>query len=69
MVGVKGFEPSTSASRTQRSTKLSHTPTKKFIKAKDGVKMKKLLYHYSPSTPSCQRFYIKLGKFICRNAS
>ena len=26
MVGVKGFEPSTSASRTQRSTKLSHTP-------------------------------------------
>lgn len=27
MVGVKGFEPSASASRTQRSTKLSHTPT------------------------------------------
>ena len=26
LVGVKGFEPSTSASRTQRSTKLSHTP-------------------------------------------
>jgi hypothetical protein len=27
MVGVRGFEPPTSASRTQRSTKLSHTPT------------------------------------------
>ena len=26
MVGVRGFEPPTSASRTQRSTKLSHTP-------------------------------------------
>lgn len=26
MVGVKGFEPSTSASRKQRSTKLSYTP-------------------------------------------
>ena len=26
LVGVRGFEPPTSASRTQRSTKLSHTP-------------------------------------------
>ncbi len=26
MVGVRGFEPPTSAFRTQRSTKLSHTP-------------------------------------------
>jgi hypothetical protein len=26
VVGVAGFEPTTSASRTQRSTKLSHTP-------------------------------------------
>ncbi len=26
VVGAKGFEPSTSASRTQRSTKLSHAP-------------------------------------------
>src|SRR6476661_9300003 len=26
LVGVAGFEPTTSASRTQRSTKLSHTP-------------------------------------------
>ena len=25
-IGVTGFEPATSASRTQRSTKLSHTP-------------------------------------------
>ena len=26
MVGAKGFEPSTSQSRTERSTKLSHAP-------------------------------------------
>ena len=26
MVGMTGFEPATSASRTQRSTKLSHIP-------------------------------------------
>ncbi len=26
VVGVRGFEPPTSATRTQRSTKLSHTP-------------------------------------------
>ena len=27
LVGVRGFEPPTSATRTQRSTKLSHTPS------------------------------------------
>jgi hypothetical protein len=27
MVGLAGFEPTTSASRTQRSTKLSHSPS------------------------------------------
>ena len=26
LVGATGFEPATSASRTQRSTKLSHAP-------------------------------------------
>ena len=29
MVGMTGFEPATSASRTQRSTKLSHIPLEK----------------------------------------
>ena len=29
MVGTTGFEPATSASRTQRSTKLSHVPTQR----------------------------------------
>lgn len=28
MVGLTGFEPATSRSRTERSTKLSHNPTK-----------------------------------------
>ena len=31
MVGVRGFEPPASASRTQRSTRLSHTPTRVLI--------------------------------------
>ena len=31
IIGVTGFEPTASASRTQRSTKLSHTPKNKFI--------------------------------------
>ena len=30
MVGMAGFEPTTSASRTQRSTKLSHIPTSRY---------------------------------------
>ena len=36
MVGTTGFEPATSASRTQRSTKLSHVPThgELFLEAK-----------------------------------
>lgn len=29
MVGLTGFEPATSRSRTERSTKLSHNPTNK----------------------------------------
>ena len=29
LVGMTGFEPATSASRTQRSTKLSHIPLEK----------------------------------------
>ena len=29
MVGMTGFEPAASASRTQRSTKLSHIPLEK----------------------------------------
>ena len=33
LVGVGGFEPPTSRSRTERSTKLSHTPTRKRILA------------------------------------
>ena len=33
VVGVRGFEPPTSASRTQRSTKLSHTP----VRAEDSM--------------------------------
>ena len=31
MVGARGFEPPASASRTQRSTRLSHAPTLKVV--------------------------------------
>ena len=41
MVGVRGFEPPASASRTQRSTRLSHTPLS-FITADGGVAFKRL---------------------------
>src|SRR6266542_280958 len=40
MVGARGFEPPTSRSRTERSTRLSHAPTSEWIigKATRGVK-------------------------------
>jgi hypothetical protein len=38
MVGAEGFEPSTSWSRTRRSTRLSHAPTNQlFSGTDDGV--------------------------------
>ena len=56
MVGVKGFEPSASASRTQRSTKLSHTPTEtiKRLKSKRWCDMKKLHLYYIQILHHCQ---------------
>src|SRR5205085_6809223 len=36
-VGVRGFEPPTSASRTQRSTKLSHTPMQAIMRLFAGA--------------------------------
>ena len=41
LVGVRGFEPPASASRTQRSTRLSHTPLV-FITADGGAGFKRL---------------------------
>src|SRR6266511_3960374 len=40
LVGARGFEPPTSRSRTERSTRLSHAPTSEWIigKATPGVK-------------------------------
>src|SRR6201990_170534 len=32
LVGVTGFEPATSSSRTKRATKLRHTPLQRFLK-------------------------------------
>ena len=43
VVGARGFEPPTSRSRTERSTRLSHAPTSKWIigKAVHSVKLDK----------------------------
>lgn len=47
MVGVTGFEPTTSATRTQRSTRLSYTP-KHGDYAPVFYKMQQLLLLFSP---------------------
>jgi hypothetical protein len=36
MVGVPGFEPGTSSSRTKRATELRHTPTDELIDYSGG---------------------------------
>ena len=36
LVGMRGFEPPVSASRTQRSTRLSHIPFEKSVSSQDG---------------------------------
>ncbi len=38
MVGVAGFEPTTSCSQSRRSTKLSYTPSMDFYDAKSAVR-------------------------------
>jgi hypothetical protein len=45
LVGARGFEPPTSRSRTERSTRLSHAPTSKVIIGKllSSVKHAKIL--------------------------
>ena len=47
MVGVPGFEPGASWTRTKRDTKLRHTPIMK-------------LFYYSNFPPCCQEEYRKL---------
>ncbi len=37
LVGMRGFEPPVSASRTQRSTSLSHIPKKNFLAKNCGL--------------------------------
>ena len=40
MVGVTGFEPATSSSRTKRATKLRHTPRNSHIVGRPSVNLK-----------------------------
>ena len=54
MVGVTGFEPTTSWSRTKRSTKLSHTP-KCLITAS-------IPQNYTTETEQMQYLYLKFHK-------
>jgi hypothetical protein len=46
MVGARGFEPPTSRSRTERSTRLSHAPTIRWMigKVGDAVKLDETSY-------------------------
>ncbi len=50
MVGVAGFEPTASWTRTKRDTKLRHTP--------------KLLIYYSCERRECQAFFLGFWNFI-----
>ena len=49
MVGVAGFEPTASWTRTKRDTKLRHTPN--------------LLIHYSSEFGECQAFFVGIVYF------
>ena len=71
MVGVKGFEPSASASRTLRSTKLSHTPTKnKTLKSKRWCENEKTAFILYPNPAKLSTInYVRFGNPCCRKAS
>lgn len=49
IIGVTGFEPTASSSRTKRSTKLSHTSIQSLV-----------LFYYNKSTYLCQVKNIKI---------
>ena len=62
MVGARGFEPPTSRSRTERSTRLSHAPTTKLCRhsrcAVPPVSNRQRLY-FSGARYSTQRMITK----------
>src|SRR5438132_14303671 len=49
LVGARGFEPPTSRSRTERSTRLSHAPTSRWIIGK-GARSVKLVRYWQVAT-------------------
>jgi hypothetical protein len=58
MVGMTGFEPAASASRTQRSTKLSHIP-------KCCLRQQTIYYH---NGFAWQALFYEKRKLLCRDA-
>src|SRR5436190_22200002 len=59
-VGLVGFEPTASASRTQRSTKLSHSPNCSFFRGADSTRT--YLAHFSGSSKRNGEEVIARGK-------
>jgi hypothetical protein len=55
VVGVTGFEPATSASRTLRATKLRYTPKVSLT----GVIIAKNFFHYHTKAADCRPLHRK----------
>ena len=60
LVEVTGLEPAASASRTQRSTKLSHTSLICFLRSS----VSRLPCYYSTKLRKCQGYFLQIAKII-----
>ena len=60
VVEVTGLEPAASASRTQRSTKLSHTSLICFLRSS----VSRLPCYYSTKLRKCQGYFLQIAKII-----
>jgi hypothetical protein len=73
LVGARGFEPPTSRSRTERSTRLSHAPTSRWIIVKRGRTVKRVIISVLVSSLPLRLFASALPSlrfwcFIAKNA-
>jgi ribosomal protein L15 len=53
LVGMRGFEPPVSASRTQRSTSLSHIPIEEMLSSQDDFGWQGLFLYFLVLSASC----------------
>jgi hypothetical protein len=61
MVGMRGFEPPVSASRTQRSTSLSHIPIEEMLSSQDDFGWQGLFLFSIVLSEFC--FFTKKGEY------